>query len=95
MRQVVIIAGTGGQGAVSAGRILAQLAHQQGYDVSYFTQYSPEVRGGWVGATVVIADGQVGSPVAEKADTILLMSHQAAEEYRDRVKQGGLVIVNT
>lgn len=95
MRQVVIIAGTGGQGVVSAGRILAQMAHEQGYGVSYFTQYSPEVRGGWVAATVILADGEVGSPVAGKADTVLLMSNQAVAEYRDRLREGGLLIVNT
>lgn len=95
MRQVVIIAGTGGQGAVSAGQILAEMAHEQGYSVSYFTQYSPEVRGGWVAATVVLADGEVGSPVARDADTVLLLSNQAVAEYRNRVKDGGLLIVNT
>ncbi|MFO7945465.1 MAG: 2-oxoacid:acceptor oxidoreductase family protein [Armatimonadota bacterium] len=95
MRQVVIIAGTGGQGVVSAGEILAQVAHEEGYGVTYMTQYSPEVRGGWVAATVVLGDGQVGSPVAGKADTVLLLSNQAAKEYRDCVKKDGLLIVNT
>ena len=62
MREEVYMAGMGGQGVLLASQILAQAAMSAGLEVSWFPLYSPEVRGGWATCTVVVADGEVGSP---------------------------------
>lgn len=95
MRQEIMLGGTGGQGIQSAGQMLAQVALEQGLEVSEVSQYSPEVRGGWVLSTVVIADRQVGSPVVEIGDCLLLMSQRSADDNKHRVRPGGLVLVNS
>ena len=95
MHQEIILAGTGGQGIQSAGQVLAQVALEQGLDVSEVSQYSPEVRGGWVLSTVVVSDRRVGSPIVQMADCLLLMSQRAADDNKGRVRPGGLVLVNS
>ncbi len=94
MREEVLVAGTGGQGVDSAGSILGHVVLAQGLEVSCLSMYSPEVRGGWVTSTVVMADDEVGSPILATVDSLLLFSQMAADEQLDRVRPGGLVVSN-
>ncbi len=95
MREEIFMAGTGGQGVLSAGQMLGQVALEQGLSCSYLPLYSAEVRGGTATATVVISDGQVGSPVVGKVDSLLLFSKKAVDAHLNQCRQGGLVIVNS
>ncbi len=95
MRQEVFMAGMGGQGVLLAGQILAQAALEAGLELSWFPLYSPEVRGGWVTCTLVIADGEVGSPVVGRPQKMILMDGIAVDNYLDRIHSGGLAIINT
>ena len=95
MREEVFMAGTGGQGVVSAGSLLAEMALEQGLEVCYISVYSPEVRGGWVTSTVVIADGEVGSPIVGEVDSLLLFDKRAADEHLGKIRPGGLIVGNS
>ena len=95
MRERVFLAGIGGQGVDSAGSILAHMVLHQGFEVCNVSQYSPEVRGGWVSATVIIADGEVGSPIVGSADSLLLFSGRSVAHELHRAVPDGLIVVNS
>lgn len=47
MKQEIIIAGFGGQGVLSMGKILAYSGLMEGKEVSWMPSYGPEQRGGY------------------------------------------------
>ena len=52
----IILAGFGGQGILSAGKMAAEAALYEGKEVSWFPSYGPEMRGGTANCSVVISD---------------------------------------
>ncbi|MBR4104508.1 MAG: 2-oxoacid:acceptor oxidoreductase family protein, partial [Thermoguttaceae bacterium] len=64
----VVMAGFGGQGVMSIGKILAKAAIHEGKEVTWLPSYGPEMRGGTANCTVVIADGPIGSPLVKFPD---------------------------
>jgi len=95
MRQEVFMAGMGGQGVLLAGQLLAQAALEAGLELSWFPLYSPEVRGGRATCTLVIANGEVGSPVVGQPGSMILMDGIAVDNHLDRIQDGGLAIGNS
>jgi len=95
MRQELRIAGFGGQGVISAGRITGQAAVLYDGKQAAFTQsYGPEARGGACAAEVVISDAPVAYPLLTTPDVAILMSQEAYEKYAREVKPGGILIVD-
>ncbi|MDD4953373.1 MAG: 2-oxoacid:acceptor oxidoreductase family protein [Candidatus Omnitrophica bacterium] len=95
MIERIIIAGSGGQGVMLLGKVLAQAAMEEGKFVSWFPCYGAEVRGGTAYCMVVISDKQIGSPYIQQADTLIIMNELSLEKFKGRVKKGGLLIVNS
>jgi len=91
----VLIAGFGGQGVVLAGQLLAGAALAEGREVVWAPSYGPEMRGGPVHCTIIIASSRIGSPEVSLADSLLLMDKNGAERFGKRVKPGGLILVNS
>ncbi len=94
MRHEVFMAGTGGQGVLLIGQLLAQAANEEKLQVSYFPIYSPEVRGGSTTCTVVISDGAVGSPISGRPAMMLLMDQYSVDAHIAHLKPGGRAFVN-
>ena len=95
MREEVYMAGMGGQGVLLAGQTLAQAAMMVGLEVSCLPLYSPEVRGGRATCTVVMANGEVGSPVVGHPAKMILMDKIAVEKHLGRLRPEGLAVVNS
>lgn len=95
MRAELRIAGFGGQGVISAGRITGQAAVLYDGKQATFTQsYGPEARGGACAAEVVISDVPVAYPLLTTPDVAILMSQEAYEKYAQEIKPGGILIVD-
>jgi 2-oxoglutarate ferredoxin oxidoreductase subunit gamma len=94
MIERVIIAGSGGQGVMLLGKVLAYAAMKQGREVTWLPSYGAEVRGGTAHCTVVISDSRIGSPCVDKADALIIMNEPSLEKFRCRIKNEGLLIVN-
>ncbi len=94
MRQDVFISGFGGQGALLAGNLLAYAAIIEGKNVSFFPSYGVEKRGGAAMCTVVIADGEVGSPIIGSPSFMIVLNQLSLDKYGAKVKPGGVCIVN-
>ena len=70
MTYEIIIAGFGGQGVLSMGKILAYSGLMEEKEVSWMPSYGPEQRGGTSNVTVIVSDEQVSSPVVNDYDII-------------------------
>lgn len=88
------LAGTGGQGMILAGILLAEAAVADGRQVLQTQSYGPEARGGASRADVIISDQEVHFPEVLEADVLLCMSQEACDRYADEVKERGLVILD-
>lgn len=92
MKEEIIIAGFGGQGVLSMGKILAYAGLIDDLDVTWMPSYGPEQRGGTANVTVILADSPISSPVLNKFDTAVILNQQSLDKFEDRVKPGGTLI---
>jgi 2-oxoglutarate ferredoxin oxidoreductase subunit gamma len=95
MRKEVFMAGTGGQGVLLIGQILAQAALEDGLEVTWFPIYSPEVRGGSTTCTVIISEARVGSPLSARPTVVMVMDQVAADAHVGKTRPGGMVLFNS
>ncbi len=89
------LAGSGGQGLITAGIILAEAAILDNKNVVQSQSYGPEARGGASRAEIIIAKGPIFFPKATWVDILLAMSQKASDQYSFDLKTGGIFIVDT
>lgn len=92
MTQEIIIAGFGGQGVLSMGKILAYAGLMEGKEVSWMPAYGPEQRGGTANVTVIVSDERVSSPVLSSYDTAIVLNQPSLDKFEKMVKPGGTLI---
>ena len=92
MTEEIIIAGFGGQGVLSMGKILAYSGIMQDQEVSWMPSYGPEMRGGTANVTVILSDDRVSSPVLQSYDTAIILNQQSMDKFEPMVKPGGLMV---
>ena len=95
MKEEIIIAGFGGQGVLSMGKILAYGGIMQDQEVSWLPSYGPEMRGGTCNVSVVLSDNKISSPVLSRFDTAIILNQQSMDKFEKQVKPGGLLIYDT
>jgi len=91
----IIIAGFGGQGILSAGRILAYAGMLEGKNVSWLPSYGPEMRGGTANCNVIISEEPVGSPILNTATTLIVMNGPSLDKFEKAVVPGGTIITDS
>mgnify|MGYP000755722455 CR=1 FL=1 len=92
MKEEIIIAGFGGQGVLSMGKILAYAGLMDGLEVTWMPSYGPEQRGGTANVTVVLSDREISSPVLNTFDTAVILNQQSLDKFEPKVKPGGTLI---
>ncbi|MCF8303951.1 MAG: 2-oxoacid:acceptor oxidoreductase family protein [Bacteroidales bacterium] len=92
MSEEIIIAGFGGQGVLSMGKILAYSGVMQDKEVSWFPSYGPEMRGGTANVSVIISDERISSPILSECDTAIILNQQSMDKFEPAVKPGGLLL---
>ena len=92
MTEEIIIAGFGGQGVLSMGKILAYAGIMQDKEVSWLPSYGPEMRGGTSNVTVILSDERICSPYLNQFDTAIILNQQSMDKFESAVKPGGLLI---
>ncbi len=92
MTEEIIIAGFGGQGVLSMGKILAYSGVMEDKEVSWMPSYGPEMRGGTANCTVIISDQRISSPILSNYDTAIILNQQSMDKFESMVKPGGLLI---
>ncbi|WP_088656080.1 2-oxoacid:acceptor oxidoreductase family protein [Geofilum rhodophaeum] len=92
MNEEIIIAGFGGQGVLSMGKILAYSGVMQDMEVSWMPSYGPEMRGGTANVTVILSDSRISSPILKMYDTAIILNQQSMDKFEPFVKPGGVLI---
>ena len=92
MKEEIIIAGFGGQGVLSMGKILAYAALVEGKEVTWMPSYGPEQRGGTANVTVIVSDDKISSPILSMYDTAVILNQPSLEKFEQRIKPGGTLI---
>ncbi len=94
-RYEVRVAGSGGQGIVLAGIMLAEAAILDGRYVAQSQNYGPEARGGNSISEVIVSDGEIDYPQAVKLDLLVALTQEACVRNLPSMKEDGLVIADS
>ena len=92
MKKEIIIAGFGGQGVLSMGKILAYSGLMEDKEVTWMPAYGPEQRGGTANVTVIVSDERISSPILSKFDVAIVLNQPSLEKFEPRLKVGGILI---
>jgi 2-oxoglutarate ferredoxin oxidoreductase subunit gamma len=96
MQERMIFAGFGGQGVLSLGKIIAELALEKDLHVTWFPAYGAEMRGGTANCHVIYSDEPVDNPIVNNDISILFaLNNPSLDKFLAKVRPGGTVIVNS
>ena len=94
MHAEIIIAGSGGQGVLVIGRLLAEAGFIEGREVVWSPTYGAEKRGGTVSCSVTISDEKIGALVISRPTIGIAMNMAAGIKLEQTIKAGGWLVVN-
>lgn len=89
------LSGSGGQGLILAGIILAEAALADGKEAIQSQSYGPEARGGASKAEVIISNGPINYPKVRDCQVLLSLTQVACDKYLKNLKTGGTLIVDS
>lgn len=95
MNKRILFSGTGGQGVISLGKIVASSALEAVPHITYFPSYGAEVRGGTANCQVTFSDKEIATPVAEVFDMMLLMNQPSFDRFFGQADDNAVVVVNS
>jgi len=91
----ILVAGSGGQGVLLLGRLIAYCGMLEGKEVTCFPSYGAEVRGGTANSTVILSDEMIGSPIASNPDILIAMNEASLRKFQPRIRPQGLLIYDS
>lgn len=95
-RYEIRLSGSGGQGLILMGIILAEaIGIYGGKYVAQTQSYGPEARGGSSKSEVIVSDEEIDYPKAIKLDLLLAMNQKSCDEFFPDLKPDGLLIVDS
>jgi 2-oxoglutarate ferredoxin oxidoreductase subunit gamma len=90
------LSGSGGQGLILAGKILAEAAAiYDGINATQSQSYGPEARGGSSRSEVIISDEEIDYPKATNIDLLLCFTQEACDKYYVDIKENGTLLVDS
>ncbi len=93
--QRLIIAGFGGQGLLTAGKLLCTSCLAEEKNVTFLPSYGSEVRGGTANCHVVVANAEIASPSVDRADAMIILNELSLARFGDHIKNNGLLLLNS
>ena len=93
----LLIMGVGGQGALTAAKIIGSAAMAKGYDVKASEVHGMSKRGGSVETFVRYSKTKVASPIIFRGGADIVLGFEALESLRGTgfLKKGGTMVMNT
>lgn len=88
------LSGSGGQGLILAGIILAEAAIEDGKNAVQSQSYGPEARGGASRSEVIISNNEIYYPKVKECDLLLALTQIACDKYVDTLKKGGTLVID-
>lgn len=91
----ICLAGSGGQGLITAGKILGEaIALHSAKNVVQTQSYGPESRGGASRAELVVSDEPIDYPKVIKLDLLLALTQESVKKYLTNLKANGILIID-
>lgn len=95
-RYEIRLSGSGGQGLITAGIILAEAAAIfEDVNAIQTQSYGPEQRGGSSKADVVISRGPIDYPKVIAPEVLLAMNQESAVKYSGGLRDDGMLILDS
>jgi len=94
-KKEIRLSGSGGQGLITAGIILARAAVIEKLNVTQTQSYGPESRGGASRADVIISNDEFYYPEAVNFDVLLALTQQACDKFTIDLKDNGILIADS
>ncbi|MCL2170162.1 MAG: 2-oxoacid:acceptor oxidoreductase family protein [Defluviitaleaceae bacterium] len=96
MTTKIVFSGFGGQGVLTLGQVVADIALHQGKEVTWMPSYGAEMRGGTANCSVIISDTVIGSPIVyNNIDILVALNGPSVDKFLPKMREGGLAIVNS
>jgi len=96
MERNLCVAGFGGQGVMTLGKFLSQATcDSTDLNVTFFPSYGAEQRGGTANCFVVVSDENIGAPVADEMDDLMVMNQPSMDKFLKTLKSGGTLFINS
>lgn len=96
METNLCVAGFGGQGVMTLGKFLAQaICDSTDKKVTFFPSYGAEQRGGTANCFVVISDEEIGPPLGDKMDDLIVMNGPSLNKFISVLKPEGTLYINS
>lgn len=96
MERNLLVAGFGGQGVMMLGTLLAQATCEStDKHVTYFPSYGAEMRGGTANCYVVISDDEIGAPIMDACEDLIVMNGPSLNKFIGKLKPGGTLFINS
>lgn len=95
MKYELRLSGTGGQGLILAGIILAEAALLDEKLAIQSQSYGPEARGGSSKAEVIISDEAIYFPKVTRPNLLLAMSQEAMNKYGHDLPADGILVTDS
>ena len=91
----MLFAGFGGQGVLFAGKVVAYGGLMDEKEISWLPSYGPEMRGGTANCFVVISDEEIGAPLGDVMDDLIVMNGPSLKKFLPTLKKGGTLFINS
>ena len=96
MERNLMVAGFGGQGVMTLGKFLAEAAcDSTDKNVTFFPSYGAEQRGGTANCYVVISDDDIGAPLGDSMDDLIVMNDPSLQKFLYKLTPGGTLFINS
>ena len=91
-----MVAGFGGQGVMTLGKFLAEATcDSTDMNVTFFPSYGAEQRGGTANCYVVISDEDIGAPLGDSMDDLIVMNDPSLNKFLYKLVPGGTLFINS
>ena len=94
-RHQVVAAGLGGSGVVSVGTLIARAGLRKYRYAARFPNYSSQVRGGPCECMVTLSQTPNPTPLVSRGDVLLILNNSQLPFFQERVRPGGVVILES
>jgi len=94
MTSKMFFAGSGGQGILLMGQMVATAAIYEDKATTFFPSYGPEMRGGTANCTVIVSDKTISSPLIFESDCVVAMNLPSMLKFEPTLKPGGILLLN-
>ena len=92
----IIIGGAGGQGILTAGKVLSYACIKSGLEVSCLPAYGAEMRVGYVYCILTISNSEdVFSPISSECDVGVFLNEKSFHMLSSYLKQDALIFLNS